>query len=302
MQNKSNPLSSSICFTSLALGGQYRALAKLLADDIKTHLPDMRIVLLTDCVSEFEDYDNVLAYQHNNKGVYYCFHDKRFAIAKGLQLFKNCIFVDADCRIGCPPPNTFWEELRPGVHTFWIMNMEKKLISDVEIDEHSKPGGFNTAKRRMKLTYTAAKNEHLDITKTKFIQEVFFVVCSDSGKEKEFLRAWDRLANFFQLRGFGWGEGRSIGLAAQKSGLPIHQMSSIDDWLFKDLYIEARVGKGLALPRWASIFSKERVLIEDEFHKSRLESVVSNLKRITTSLINAVRIILKDPAMASIKD
>jgi hypothetical protein len=99
-------------FATLAIGKKYRVLASLLAKDIEKYSPDTSLVIVTDNPGEFSDRPNVLAFKHQQQGVK-CWHDKRFAIAKALELFNTCILVNADLRIlGQVPPGIEWP---PGI-------------------------------------------------------------------------------------------------------------------------------------------------------------------------------------------
>lgn len=91
-------------------------------------------------------------------------------------------------------------------------------------------------------------------------------------------------------------------MAARKANLNVHQMVAIDDWLFKDMFVKTRTGKGIMLPEWPPRFSEELALIEAGFRKSTDEKAIYSLRRLVESVINAIRILVRDPSMNSVKD
>lgn len=98
---------SEFCFCSLAIGQQYRALALLLAQDIEKHSPGTKFIILTDRPQDFSHQSNVISYKHQQQGIK-CYHDKRFAISKGLSHCDSCIYIDADMRIISPMAPIEW--------------------------------------------------------------------------------------------------------------------------------------------------------------------------------------------------
>ncbi|MDJ0533538.1 MAG: hypothetical protein QNJ70_13795 [Xenococcaceae cyanobacterium MO_207.B15] len=209
-------LTDKICFATLALGKNYRTLAKVLAKDIEKYAPQIPFVILTDKPDDFTDYSNVLAFKHHQQSIG-CYHDKRFVIAKGLSLFNSCIFIDADMRILAPVQQTL--ECQPGItsHTVWT-NILKHNKKEFEI----------------KLLSRMAEKLNLNLEEISFVHECLFIVTKDSGKEQEFLKQWDRIAPYFELNGFYRGEGHTIGLAAAKAGLMIKRDSMNSIPFFKD--------------------------------------------------------------------
>jgi hypothetical protein len=209
-------LGSKICFGTLALGENYRSLAKLLSKDIEQYSPNTPLIVLTDKPQEFTNDANVLAFKHRQQSIG-CYHDKRFVIAKGLSLFDSCIFIDADMRILAPIEEEL--EWQPGItaHTVWT-NILKHNKNEFEI----------------KLLSRMAEKLNLNLEEISFVHECLFVVTKDSGKEQEFLRQWDRIAPFFELNGFYRGEGHTIGLAAAKAEFDIRRDSMEAIFFFKD--------------------------------------------------------------------
>lgn len=207
---------SKVCFGTLALGDNYRALAQLLANDLETYSPTTPLVVLTDKPQAFADHANILAFKHRQQSVG-CYHDKQFVIAKGLSLFDTCIFIDADMRILAPIEQAL--DWPPGItaHTVWT-----------NILKHNKN------KFEIKLLSRMAEKLDLNLEEISFVHECLFVVTKDSGKEQEFLRQWEKIAPYFELNGFYRGEGHTIGLAAAKSGLTIKQDTFDTIAFFKD--------------------------------------------------------------------
>ena len=113
------------CFCTLACGENYRNLALLLAKDIKKYSPNTFFIILTDCLSDFSQQPNVLVFKYKQQSVKF-YHDKRFAIAKGLSLFDSCIFIDADMRILAPVPQYPNWISEPGITARGCENMSKK--------------------------------------------------------------------------------------------------------------------------------------------------------------------------------
>ena len=220
--------SSKICFGTLALGENYRALAKVLAKDIEKYAPKIPFVVLTDKPQQFANHANVLAFKHRQQSVG-CYHDKRFVIAKGLSLFDSCIFIDADMRILAPIEQEL--EWQPGItaHTVWT-NILKHNKNEFEI----------------KLLSRMAEKLNLNLEEISFVHECLFVVTKDSGKEQEFLKQWDRIAPYFELNGFYRGEGHTIGLAAAKADFEIRRDRIENIIFFKDKIEHNKIKKGQA--------------------------------------------------------
>ncbi|MDJ0599888.1 MAG: hypothetical protein QNJ37_13735 [Crocosphaera sp.] len=221
-------LGRKICFGTLALGENYRSLAKLLSKDIEQYCPDTPMVILTDKPQDFSDFSNVLAFKHKQQSVG-CYHDKRFVIAKGLSLFDSCIFVDADIRILAPIEKQL--EWSPGItaHIVWT-----------NILKHNKN------QYQLNLLSKMAQKLNLNLEEISFVHEAIFVVAKDSGKELEFLNQWDKIAPYFELNGFYRGEGHTMGLAAAKAGLNIKRESLETLNFFKDKLEIQKIKRGQA--------------------------------------------------------
>lgn len=207
-----------ICFGTLALGSNYRNLAKQLAEDLRQYSSHTPLLLLTDKPSEFANLTNVLAFKHRQQSVG-CYHDKRFVIAKALEFFDGCIFIDADMRIlDYIPIDLQWQ---PGITAYKIWT---------NIPKHNKN------KFEINLLQKMAKKLDVDLSQVSFIHECLFVTVKEEGKEQEFLKIWDKIAPFFEFYGFIRGEGHSIGISAYKSNLSIRRDSLESIVFFKDKF------------------------------------------------------------------
>lgn len=58
------------CFCTLAVGSEYRRLAKNLAESMKKYASDVPLIVLTDGVNDFGGHDNVEAFQHNKVSIH----------------------------------------------------------------------------------------------------------------------------------------------------------------------------------------------------------------------------------------
>ncbi|PSO61077.1 MAG: hypothetical protein BRC35_00710, partial [Cyanobacteria bacterium QH_10_48_56] len=90
---------NNFCFCTLALGKPYRLQAKNLIEDLERYASNHKVIVGTDYPSFLNNYPNVVAFPHKQKGTLHCYHDKRFAIEKSLESFQAAIFTDSDARI-----------------------------------------------------------------------------------------------------------------------------------------------------------------------------------------------------------
>ena len=231
------PQEKNFCFCTLALGKKYRALALLLAKDIEVHSPNTYFVIFTDCPQQFSKYPHVLAFEHKQQGVK-CYHDKRFPIAKALSLFNSCIFMDSDMRILAPVKDLQWL-LSPGISARACIDISKKFAKGFLTKNKAEIKTFEVAKKATSQLNLDAQWENI-----KFVHEYLFAITKDSGKEIEFLRQWDTLANYFELNGIYHGEGIAIGLAACKARFPVRwsEMSGIS--FFNNIIEAVKIQKG----------------------------------------------------------
>ncbi|KAM3096453.1 hypothetical protein ACKFKG_10625 [Phormidesmis sp. 146-35] len=265
--------SSNFCFCSLAISKPYRDLAIELAKDLEKYAPAIRFIILTDQPKAFSHQKNVLAFHHQQQGVK-CYHDKRFAIAKGLSLFETCIFIDADMRILEPLPLEMDWIKTPGLTARSCETMAKRY-AQIET-------GTATAKfvKEFKVTQAVAQKLELSLNDpaTKFIYEYLICITKDSGKEADFLDWWDRLAHYFELNGIYDGEGNAIGLAAAKAGMTARWGEMDGIHFFMDRTEGVRIKKGQSDPKKMAVyFERQNVLKYPQ--RSLFQKVILKLKQ-----------------------
>ncbi|MCA1990918.1 MAG: hypothetical protein LDL41_02565 [Coleofasciculus sp. S288] len=204
-----NQQEKEFCFCTLALGNKYRLLAKELARDLEQYSPGTVLVVGTDSPKDFKACNNVLAFKLKQAGILHCYHDKRFVIDKALSRFRVAIQIDADTRIVDNVPDPI--EWLPGITAGHLEN----LVEHVET---------YTPERLESLKEIALKL-NIPLEKTTYVGESLFFVSRDGGKEKEFIKHWDTIARYLELKGIHSGEGNAIGMAAAKAGLKIGNSS-----------------------------------------------------------------------------
>jgi hypothetical protein len=231
-------------FCTLAFGATYRALAKQLVTDITTHCPHIPLVLYTDKPADFRDCRNVLLFKHKRQGVL-CYHERRFAIAQALSMFRSCMYLDADVRLCAPIPETI--QWQPGLTARSCSLMTK------HIQERLHNRNQQTQSKILKtLTFAQhlAEKVGVDIeaNQVMFINEFLFVVTRDDGREQEFLDLWGKLALYAELRGHHKHPTYAMGIAAAKTGFPVHYdvMPGIE--FFDDRIEKVRIQQGQSTP------------------------------------------------------
>ncbi|KAM3102783.1 hypothetical protein ACKFKF_03455 [Phormidesmis sp. 146-12] len=264
---------SRFCFCSLAISKPYRDLALELAKDLEKYAPETCFIVLTDQPKAFSQQKNVRAFYHQQQGVK-CYHDKRFAIAKGLSLFETCIFIDADMRILEPLPLEMDWIKTPGLTARSCHSMTKQYAEIY--------AGTADAKliKEFEVTQAAAQELglSLDDPDTKFVYEYLICVTRDSGKEVDFLDWWDQLANYFELRGVYVGEGNAIGLAAAKAGMTARWGEMDGIHFFMDRTEGVRIKKGQSDPKKMAVyFERQNVLKYPQ--RSLSQKVILKLKQ-----------------------
>lgn len=258
------------CFCTLALGKRYRSHALLLAQDIEKYAPGTKLVVLTDQPKIFSNYSQVLAFEHQQQSIG-CYHDKRFVIAKALSLFNTCIFVDADIRILDNIPS--YIEWLPGITARSCASLIKHNQAYINsVNDTHKP------KRIRDLAILNKLSKKLDIDlenpNTQFVMEMLFAVTRQDGREIEFIKHWETIANYCELNGFYNAEGYAIGLAAAKAGLPVKWNAMEDIVYFKDWVEKHKVQKGKANLDEKLIYFQQHEAIE--YQKT---SIIQKLKR-----------------------
>lgn len=201
----------SFCFCTLALGRRYRVMTQELAGDLQRYAPGIKLVVGTDKIADFAEWDNIIPFELHQQGILHCYHDKRFAIAKSLSLFETAILIDADTRIGGEIPGLI--QVKPGV----IGAFQEDLLTHVQ---------KYTPERLSKLQQVAAKLS-LDLKQAVFVGEALIIISRHQGKEAEFIHWWGKIGTYLELRGIYAGSGNIIGLAAAKSGFLVERTA---DW------------------------------------------------------------------------
>lgn len=262
---------SKFCFCTLALGENYCNLAIELANDLKEYAPTTSLIVLTDRPQKFSKVTNVLAFQHRQQSIG-CYHDKRFAIAKGLSMFKSCIFIDADMRILAPLPNNLsWQ---PGVTA---------RITWHNILKHNKN------KSEINILDKIAKKLNLNLEDITFVHECLFVVTKDEGRELEFLKNWEKIAAFCELNKFYRGEGHTIGLAAAQAGMEIRTDSMPQIKFFKDKLELNKIKSGKTQKSEVDIYLEKQKELEYP-NKSILFKLINKITRIIMYLYRSLRL------------
>jgi hypothetical protein len=277
-------MDTEFCFCSIAFGKKYRVLALLLAQDIEKYSPKTTFIVLTDNPSDFNKQANILAFKHRSQSVKF-YHDKRFAIAKALSLFNSCIFIDADMRILAPVPVDMQWIKKVGITARTCEIMPKKYAQVLAGTANSQ------FEREFKVTKKAAQKLNIDLQneKVKFVYEYLFAVTKDSGKELEFFKQWETLANYFELNGIYDGEGNAIGLAAAKADFDVRWSEMDGISFFKDKTELIRIQKGQSKMEEMSKYFEQQKMHEYP-KRSFLEKVATKLRQSITHLYNLGRL------------
>lgn len=201
------------CFGTLALGERYCLLAKQLARDLE-QFTDRPLLVLTDNVHHFSGMNNVIAIFHRKRSVR-GYNDKLCVFRKALHSFNTCIMLDADMRILAPI--TLTEEVfQPGITAYRVRSWEYT----VEEANSGPPAQWRTENLRiMKLLRRELALQQPD-AEIPFVVEFLFSITRTHNTE-EFLRTWNRIAEFCERNGFFIHVGFSIGLAALLDRVPI---------------------------------------------------------------------------------
>lgn len=231
------------CFCTLAFGRTYRYLAKELAKDLEQYASGIPIVIFTNKVSDFKAHPNVLAFNHRRRGVL-PYHERRFAIAKALDIANSCMYLDADVRICAPVPrNVQW---LPGLTARSCTSMKKHVRGRLNQAVSPDPKAVKVVETYNKMAERIGIDPEDD--RIKFINEFLFVVTKDSGREMEFLDLWGRLAFYAELLGMHKHPTYAMGLAAVKTGFPVRHdvMEGLD--FFDDRIEKVRIANGQSDP------------------------------------------------------
>jgi hypothetical protein len=260
-------------FCTLALGAKYNFLALNLASDLARFAPSLPLIVLTDQPRSYDRHPNVVVVRHRQVSVFRCFHDKRFAFLEALSRAHSCIYLDADSRILAPvssgPPGDA-QGLLSGLGT---ENLVEKFR--IETPDELRDGRLNTGERRLRLVTDACAKVGVDIERVTFVPECLIHV-TRSGAER-WLDAWSTLARFFELRGYSWGEGEAIGIAALVADWAAREWAEAGEWYFNDLHYSAEQRRATS-PHANTIqrYLAERAMVDDAFpiDASRVRRVV----------------------------
>ncbi len=220
---------------TLALGGQYRNLAMLLAYDLYSFHSDIKFYVLTDMPEIFSDFPNVIAIKHQSSGVRSCYHDKRHVVSAVLRYEDVCLFLDADSRL--IDEINFDEFIRDDTFLVapWAVNLYKKL--ELELLDAKNNNLLKGFKRRKNIFLNIGKHLDIDISDTLFIKEAIFSINKHNGDYATFIKTWDFCAKYTTTRLLEASEGSSIGISAKASKCKVYSLARNPDWYFNDYYI-----------------------------------------------------------------
>jgi hypothetical protein len=277
-------LDAKFCFCTLALGDNYRALAKELAKDLERYSPKTPLILFTDYPKDFEQHPNIITYKHQQQSVG-CYHDKRIVLQEAIRLFKACIFIDADMRILSPVSEDLPWLLVPGIAAKACESFNKRYSKVV--------AGIDTPKmaREYDFVQQAATKFGLDhrSEKVQFVYEYLFSLTRDSGKEIEFLKQWEVMAPYFELNGIYDGEGAAIALAAAKVGLTIRRDPMQGLNFFKERIERSKIHKGeSSMDQMAVFFERQKKLEYPQ--RSLLQRAILKFKKRTGRFYRQIRL------------
>ncbi|QSJ19835.1 hypothetical protein JYQ62_14680 [Nostoc sp. UHCC 0702] len=196
------------CFCTLALGKKYRLLAQQLAKDLEKNAPGTFLVVYTDEPKDFSQQSNTIAEKYRQKGILFCYHDKRFVLEKALSEFPVAILIDADTRILKNVPDV--------VPFAGIVGRQENLV------EHVKK--YNP--ERLTAIKKVSTKLNIPLETAPYVGESLCFVGRDNGKEKEFIKYWGMIGRYLELQRIHSGDGIAIGLAAAKVGWTIKS----DNW------------------------------------------------------------------------
>ncbi|MGB3694183.1 MAG: hypothetical protein WA865_13300 [Spirulinaceae cyanobacterium] len=196
------------CFSALALSPPYWNCAGKLAKNLTEFAPGIKLVVATDNVSYFKEFDNVIAIPHRHYFGYRPYNDKLFAIDAALQRFSVVVQVDVDI--------TFLQPVETLVNENWQLGITGRSESLVE---HTRKYNPKTLIHLEKI----CDRLDLELDSIRWIGESLFVIRRDSGKEQKFLACWRKLAHYWDIHKLGAGEGAILGLAAAYVGWEVEK-------------------------------------------------------------------------------
>ena len=284
-------LQDRICLCSNAFGSKYRKLAKLLAQDLHEHNPELSLVLYTDKPSDFQHFKNVDIYLHQG-GFILPYDGRRCAIKKALELYPACIYLDCDVRITAPITLDF--DILPGITArscTSYLNRYKTVFNGTE-KRHKQLYNLGVAQKM-------ARKIGLDIRDKQlvWINEFLFIIARDAGKENQFLELWGKLAKLGALRHLHRPPCHAMGIAALKTSFPIRLNKMPGISFFDDRIETVRIKKGMRDPELTRKYFEAQK--EIEFDNSNTIQKVYNqveqsIKYLTMYLILAGKLAIED--------
>lgn len=291
-------MATDYCLATLALGKQYRLHAQLLALDVLEFGLGVPLVVLTDDVRSFDGLEGVKALAHRQDGLMHCFHDKRIVVRRALEHADAVVFMDADCRFLAPPGEALGEQLRPGLQAVNRLPILEKFAQEEEAEAAGRmPKRFNSARRRRGIVERAAARIGVDLQDVQWVEEMVFAVTRDGGREKAFLDTWDALAPYVQLRGYSYGEGESMGMAAERAGWKPAPLDGALAWAFKDYYAMRRIGAGDAVDPRLRRLLWQRKRIAGELAPRGLGRLVFRGRKMASAALRAPGMWLRGPRL-----
>ena len=226
------------CFCTLALGPVYSNAALMLAKDVATYCPEVRIVVLTDFGHLFAQLENadVVAFQSDSPVG--CYHDKRYCISEALRRHEYCCYLDADCRLRDAPSPSFLDGCDSGILAWNVASFLPRFANEKAGESVQDARRFNSCDRRLSLARSVAARLEVDLTDTVFLSEVCMCFSRLAPQLNRFFSVWDKYARFLQIRGYGWGEGETIGIVARYLDWTVKGIDPTG-WLFKDVLTPA---------------------------------------------------------------
>ncbi len=274
-----------ICFATMAVGREYRALASLLLQDIAVYCPGHRTFVLTDEPSFLAPSSTTTAVSFTDRGYWFLYYGKLQAIRAAMAECDICIFLDADCRLIDRPPLEELLRLPHGAYGAYVQTVPYKVAGDhaMFLERGGKERWLrNTPHRQLRVYTELGKGIGVDPEDCNFLHESCLIFV---GKESstQLLDAWDYLGRGASSRFLEWGEGYTLGLALRLLNLCAGQVPRAKEWIFKDLLLSPDEG---AQPRAHALLAQRKALAPSS-SPSRLARVVRLLRGLYRYLCSA---------------
>ncbi len=230
--------SARCCFCTLALGEGYAKLALQLAGDIAKYAPDVRLFVLSDHPGILQGMTNVVVRAHTRRSAM-GYNDKLCVIAKALQEFETCIFLDADVRILQPvhlEASVFGPGLQACRPLTWAAVRERHSAGE--------PAHWKREFLRMMQMLRQELKVEVPDSQVPHVQEQVFAV-SRGATTNGFLRKWNEVAVLCERKGYFRWEGLTIGAAALLTGMPVVDQAFLGFRFFEPVQSLQDVESGL---------------------------------------------------------